>query len=479
MLPAQAMADSIAPATTQAVRTWQVAPEADAQSATPRIQQAIDACSQAGGGRVELAPGLYSLTPIQLKNNVELHLSAGAVLRFSRRMEDYPIVWIDDGAGREAGSESPIHADGATNIAITGAGTIDGQGDAWRSVKRSKLSANEWADLVRSGGVVNEKQSEWYPSEAVRDGRGALQKLAGSPAGQSLQAYVPLRSLLRPHLLRLVNCRNVKLQGVTFQNSGSWNVHLSLCDEVDVQGITVFNHPWAQNGDGIDLDSCREVRVADSTINAGDDAICLKSGKDEVGRRRGRPTENVTITRCTVGTGHGGVVIGSEMSGGVRNVVVKDCTFTGTDNGLRFKSTRGRGGVVDGVRVDNVTMSNIGGVAILFDLYYAANGKPGPARETPDDTTPAFQNFSINHVRCDGAKTALQIRGLPEMPLKHIALNDVTIRAKTAGFVTDVDDISFNDVHIAADDGSKVAVTKTSGFSHQNISGFEDAANGQ
>jgi len=456
---------------------WKVSPSGPSSSAdTVVIQGAIDACAQAGGGRVEVGTGTYHVTPLQLRSNVDLHLDSGTTLLFSRNFDDYPLAWIDDGSGLEPGCRSPIWGEGLTDVSITGEGIIDGQGDAWRAVKKEKLTADVWHKLISSGGVINEKRDEWYPSAVVRDGRGELKKLAEAKDKAPLEAYAPYRPLLRTNLVRLVDCKNVTLDGVTFRNSASWNVHLSLCDKINIHHITIFNVAWAQNGDGIDLDSCRDVTMTDSQVNAGDDGICLKSGFNEAGRQRARPTENVTIERCTVGTGHGGVVIGSEMSGGVRHVNVNDCTFNGTENGLRFKSVRGRGGVVEDVQVSNVKMSDIHGVAILFDLFYfskvASTGEPAPPVSIE---TPVFRNFRLSNITCNGAGQALQIRGLPEMPLQDITLDHVRIAAKSAGFLVDTRDVICRNVHVQASDDSLVRIERAEKLQLVDCSGFATA----
>ena len=193
-------------------------------------------------------------------------------------------------------------------------------------------------------------------------------RLSGNPP--TIESYQPYRDLLRPVMVLLSDCHNVLLEGPTFRNSGSWNVHVLYCDDLTVHNVTIFNPYYAQNGDGIDIDSCRNVAVTDSTIDAGDDVICLKSGKDAEGRKAARPTENVTITGCTLGHGHGGIAIGSEMSGGVRNVTVSHCVLRGTDDALRFKSVRGRGGVVENINISDIQMSDIKNACISFDLFY-------------------------------------------------------------------------------------------------------------
>jgi len=206
-----------------------------------------------------------------------------------------------------------------------------------------------------------------------------------------------------------------------------------------VRNVYVKNPWYAQNGDGIDVESCKNVLIENGTFDVGDDGICIKSGRDEAGRKRGRPTENVTVRNCTVYHAHGGFVIGSEMSGGARNLYVSDCTFIGTDIGLRFKTTRGRGGVVEKIYVNNISMKDIVGEAILFDMYYAAQDPvplAGEKRQPPkvefktvDETTPQFKDFHISNVTCSGAEKAIFLRGLPEMHVKDVTLENITIRA--------------------------------------------------
>jgi polygalacturonase len=442
-------------------------PSADA------INAAIKACSAAGGGRVIVPKGTFLCTPIQLQSNVDLHLDDGATLLFSRSIADYPLALVDNGSGPEAGVRSPIWGEKLQNVSITGSGVINGSGDVWRSVKKSKVTDAIWDQRVKSGGVLDAKGVTWYPEAISRDGGKELTALQATVPLPPLETFTKYRSLLRPHLVRLVECQGVLLDGVTFRDSGSWNVHLSLCDDVKVQHVTIFNPEWAQNGDGIDIDSCRNVIMTDSRVNAGDDGICLKSGMDEAGRKRARPTQNVTITRCWVGTGHGGVVIGSEMSGDVRNVNVSDCVFAGTGNGLRFKSVRGRGGVVENVTVNHVDMSDIQGVAILFDLFYTSSKDDPNAPAVVSDRTPTFRHFSINNVTCKSAKQAFQVRGLPERPLEDLSFNHINLQADDAGTIELVDGLTLNDVHVTIPGGKAVAVKQLKDFHAQDTTGLD------
>ncbi len=227
----------------------------------------------------------------------------------------------------------------------------------------------------------------------------------------------PCGEYLRPCLLELTECHDVLLEGPTFQNSPAWNLHPLLCDGVTIRNVKVLNPWWSQNGDGLDLDSCRNCLVADSHFDVGDDAICLKSGRDEAGRRLGRPSENITIRNCTVAHGHGGLVIGSEMSGGVRNVEVSHCVFNGTDVGLRFKTARGRGGVVENIRISNITMANIKNEAILFDMFYAVKQARPRTAQRADAAVPQLphrqRHLPLGRPGDRHARTARDARSRP------------------------------------------------------------------
>jgi polygalacturonase len=230
------------------------------------------------------------------------------------------------------------------------------------------------------------------------------------------------------------------MEGCTYQNSPCWNVHPLMCKNLIVNRVNIRNPWYSQNGDAIDVDSCENVLIVNSTFDAGDDGICIKSGKDADGRRRARPCKNLIVDNCTVFHGHGGFTVGSEMSGGVENIKVSNCRFLGTDVGLRFKSTRGRGGVVKNIHIDNIYMKDILAEGVLFDLFYggksavdaAADGSPivdEPARPV-DETTPEFRDIYIRNVYCNGAARAMFFNGLPEKPIMNITLKDIYITAE-------------------------------------------------
>ena len=382
---------------------------------TEMIANAIHSLAKKGGGKLVIPPGIWLTGPIRLENNINLHLEEGALVQFASDIKQYPPVTFDLKGEKETRLMSPIFGENLQNVAITGRGVFDGAGEAWRPVKKSKMTERQWKDLLASGGVLEAKGDMWWPSEEARKDR-------------------------RPVMLKLVNCRKGLLEGVTFQNSPAWNLNPTLCEDLTIRNVTVRNPWYSQNGDGLDLEHCRNVILRGSRFDVGDDAICLKSGANERGRRIGAPTENVLVEDCIVYHGHGGFTIGSEMSGGVRNIRVNNCVFMGTDVGLRFKSTRGRGGVVENIYISNVRMTDIPTEAIGFNMYYGGqaplddNGELTVAdrKEVPvSEETPQFRDIYIENVICRGAQTAVLLQGLPEMPIRGIHLRNVSITAQT------------------------------------------------
>ena len=237
-------------------------------------------------------------------------------------------------------------------------------------MKYDKLNPRQWKEKISSGGVLSDDGKTWYPSESYKFGAtsGADQNV--STWARTVEDFERMHDFLRPVMVSIHHCENVLLEDVTFQNSPCWNIHPAMCTNLIVNNITVRCPDYAQNSDGIDIESCRNVSVTNSRFDVGDDGICIKSGKDQAGRDRGIPCENILVDNCIVFHGHGGFVVGSEMSGGVRNVKVSNCVFSGTDVGLRFKSTRGRGGVVENIHIEDITMNNILQEPLLFDLFY-------------------------------------------------------------------------------------------------------------
>jgi polygalacturonase len=433
---------------------------------TEAIAAAVAVCVKAGGGRVVVPRGVFLTGPIELKSRVELHLERGALLLFSPRFEDYPLVRTSYEGGRGVRAQSPIWANGAEDIAITGEGIIDGSGDAWRPVKKSKMTAGQWQALVASGGIVDAAGTTWWPSREAMQGADVVKVLLGRGDDVPIGEYAVAREYLRPVMISLVECRRVLLDGPTFQNSPAWNIHPQRSEDLVIRNITVLNPWYSQNGDGLDLDSCRRAVVHNCRFDVGDDAICVKSGRDEYGRALGRPTEDVLVTDDVVYHGHGGFTVGSEMSGGVRNILVERCTFLGTDIGLRFKTTRGRGGVVEKIWVRDIQMKEIATDAIGFNMYYGGDA-PTDAGDTPgtprasmpvNEGTPQFRDIVLERIFCSGADRAVMLEGLPEMPIRAVVLNDVRIRARRGLATIGADAITLRRVEIGVRSGPVVAL---------------------
>jgi polygalacturonase len=447
---------------------------------TQSINKTIASVSQKGGGVVLIPSGLWLSGPIELKSNVNLHLKRDAILQFTDDFNQYKLVqgnWEGQPAWR---NQSPISGVNLENIAITGTGIIDGNGGAWRMVKKDKLTETQWKTLVASGGVVRADGKMWYPSEKTV--KGSNTKNAGViEAGKTAADYEDIKDFLRPNLLVLTGCKKILLEGVTFQNSPAWNLHPLLCEDLTLRNLQVKNPWFAQNGDGVDVESCKNVLIEGSTFDVGDDGICIKSGRDEAGRKRGVPTENVIVRNNVVYHAHGGFVIGSEMSGGAKNIWVYDCSFIGTDIGLRFKTTRGRGGVVENIYINNINMIDIPGEAILFDMYYAAvdpvplAGEKREAIKTVTvpvtEATPQFKNFYIKDVVANGAEKAIFFRGLPEMNIKDIHLENVTIKAKKGIEIIEAAGIFLKNVNVITEDTSPIVMIQNG--SNINISNLK------
>jgi polygalacturonase len=424
---------------------------------TQAINAAIDACNKKGGGVVVIPAGLWLTGPLVLKSNVNLHLKRGALLQFTKDFNQYQLVESNWEGIPQMRNQSPLSATNATNIAITGYGIIDGGGEAWRQVRKDKLTETQWKKWVASGGVVSEDGKSWYPSEQWL--KASKMKNPGEiTPDKTPEFYKSIKDFLRPNLLVFTKCKKVLLEGVTFQNSAAWCLHPLMCEHLTVRNVTVLNPWFAQNGDGIDVESCRNVLIENSKFDVGDDGLCMKSGRDEAGRKRGLPTENVIIRDCQVYHAHGGFVIGSEMSGGARNMWITNCTFIGTDIGLRFKTTRGRGGIVENIYVNNIQMMDIPGEAILFDMYYMAVDPvalAGEKRELPkvetlpvNEGTPQFKNFVIKNVVCNGAAKGIFIRGIPEMHVKDIHLENMVLNAEKGIDCQEASGITFKNITI-------------------------------
>jgi polygalacturonase len=432
---------------------------------TEAFAKALDALSAQGGGHLIVPSGIWFTGPIVLKSNIDLHLEKGAVILFSPDVDLYPLVeTVFEGLDTRR-CQSPISGRNLTNVAITGEGAIDGNGHFWRPLKKGKVTESQWKSALSRGGVFK-RADYWFPYPETLKGD-TISNMNVPQNLKSEEEWQSVRHFLRPVMISLISCKNVWLQGVIFQNSPAWNLHPLMCENVLIEEVLVRNPSYAQNGDGLDLESCKNALIVNSTFDVGDDGICLKSGKDEDGRRRARKCENVVVDGCTVFKGHGGFVVGSEMSGGVRNVYVSNCKFLGTDVGLRFKSNRGRGGVVENIWIDHISMMDIPTEPITFNLYYGGksavevleSGEKVPAEVEPkpvDETTPCFRNIHISNLTCSNARRAFFFNGIPEMPIKDITLENVYITSQLGGEFVYSEDISLKNIQILPKEGKDI-----------------------
>ncbi|WP_339319506.1 glycoside hydrolase family 28 protein [Paenibacillus sp. FSL R10-2734] len=431
---------------------------------TEAIESAMVACASQGGGTVIIPAGTWITGPIRLRSRVCLHTESGALIIFSKNRNDYPLISTSYEGLRTVRCISAIYGVDLENVAITGQGIFDGSGEIWRPVKRMKMTEGQWKKLLQSGGYV--EGDCWWPTEQSLKGHILAKQLIAQNV-QEPSAFLPARDHLRPTLVQLDRCRKVLLDGPTFRNSAAWNVHPWLCEHVTIRNVSIRNQWHSQNGDGLDLDSCRYANIHDTLFDVGDDAICIKSGKDADGRSLAAPTEYVIIRNCQVFHGHGGFVIGSEMSGDVRNILVTDCVFIGTDAGLRFKSTRGRGGTVEHIYIQNVRMKDIAKEAIIFSSYYS--GKNNTEDTVPvSEETPVFRDFYIRDTTCIGAQMALLIKGLPEMPICNIVFERVMLTARKGVTCTNAENIVFRSTTILPEEGEPFTMDKVEGVTIVN-----------
>ncbi|MGK9119365.1 glycoside hydrolase family 28 protein [Olivibacter jilunii] len=411
--------------------------------ATTAIKEAIAKASQAGGGTIYFPPGTYLTGPIHLKSNITLFIEAGAELCFSDNFDHYLPMVSSRWEGTMVTNFSPfIYAYEAENIRITGRGTLNGNGKKW------------WA--YSEVHVKNSPESKWQKE---------FHKLNKNVLHPDLPGWVE-RGFLRPPFIQPMYCKNVRIDGITIKNSPFWTVNPEFCDNVTIDGVTI-NNPPSPNTDGINPESCSNVHISNCHISVGDDCITIKSGKDRSGRKEARPAENYTITNCTMLSGHGGVVIGSEMSGDVKKIVISNCIFDGTDRGIRIKTARGRGGVVEDIQVSNIVMKNIKQQAIVLDMQYAKTD-----REPVSERTPRFSNIHLSNITAQGEQAGY-LNGLEEMPIENVSFSNMVMETKTGFDIRASKGIVFSNVSVNPSTGPAIAATNVSGL---QINGLRTAA---
>lgn len=402
---------------------------------TEAINNAIQQLAATGGGRVVVSKGKWLTGPIVLLSNINLHLEEGAELLFSQNFDDYLPAVLTNWEGSEVYSYSPfIYALHQENIAVTGKGILNGQGKPWW-LQRKKPGFYESNNRLRD---MNEKQ---VPVSERRFG--------------SLEGYLP------PVFFGPLYCKNILLEGVTFQYGAFWTINPSFCTNLIVRGITVLTngeYGHTPNGDGINPNSCQDVLIEYNTLDTGDDCITIKSGRNKDGRRIGMPCKNILIRHNVGLQGHGGIVIGSEMSGGVENVYAHDCRFNGTDRIIRIKTDRGRGGYVKNCWFKNMSADTIEQEAIRINMLYSG-GKRLP-EQAVDEGTPVIENIYYENIRCDYAKkNVIQIIGIPEMPVKNISFKNIDMKGNQGIDIVDAKNITIDNITISNKTGLPAAIT--------------------
>ncbi len=447
---------------------------------TDAFTKAIEEVSKKGGGKVVVPSGIWLTGPITLKSNINLYLEKNSLVVFSTNFDLYPIIDANFEGLSTKRCQSPISAFDAENIAITGYGVIDGSGDAWRPVKKDKLTERQFKNFVNSGGVLSADKKMWFPSQGSLKGQ-AMCVDQNVPVGPQTDAeWMEIRDFLRPVMVSFVRSKNILLEGVTFQNSPAWNIHPFICENLIINNITVRNPWYSQNGDGIDVESCKNTLIVNSKFDVGDDAICMKSGKNAEGRARNIPTENVIVNNCVVYHGHGGFVVGSEMSGGIRNIKVTNCDFIGTDVGLRFKSNRGRGGVVENIYISNIIMKDIPTDPLLFDLFYGGKSAiEAEDDETPSITTngiptvneetPSFRNIFIENIISSNSNRAMYFNGLPEMKVDNVKVKNSVFSSKIGAVINQSTNVELKDIIINNKTGDNVEILNVDNGTFINI----------
>jgi polygalacturonase len=380
---------------------------------SPAIRQALDACAEAGGGRVVVPAGEFFTGPIHLKSNVDLHLATHAVLKFSTNVNAYLPAVFTRFEGTECYNFSPfIYALGQTNIAVTGDGMLDGQADEsnWLAWVRKQTRAERWRNWVLRPVRLEKKHTS---------ARAKLMKLAAGNVPVERRRF-GVGDQLRPDFIEFIRCQNVLIEGVKIRRSPMWELHPLLCTNVTVRGVDIVSH--GANNDGCDPESCRDVLIEKCQFDTGDDCIAIKSGRNNDGRRVGVPSVNLVIRDCTMRDGHGGVTIGSEISGSCSNVFVENCTMSSTNLNcvLRLKSNATRGGVLQNIFMRNVTIGQVKDSVLQIDFLYEEGTNGG--------FKPVARNVAMENIRVAKTPRVLNVRGFPGAEISGVRIYNSTFK---------------------------------------------------
>lgn len=388
------------------------------------IDAAIERCSKAGGGRVVVPAGEWLTGAIRLRSNVDFHISKGATLKFTTDTKAYLPLVHTRWEGMELMHLSPlIYAFEETNIAITGEGTLDGQGKSlfWK-----------WHGNPRYGGnpdVLSQRPARARLYEMMDKNVPVAERIFGEG------------HWLRPQFIQPYKCRNVLIEGVKIVDSPMWEVHPVLCENVTVRGLNVSTH--GPNNDGCNPESCKDVLIENCYFDTGDDCIAIKSGRNNDGRRINVPTENVIIRNCTMKDGHGGITVGSEISGGVRNLFAHDCRLDSADlwTALRVKNNASRGGKLENFFFRNITVGQVSRAVVEIDFNYEEGAK--------GEHIPVVRNYVVENLTCTTGNRAVDLQGLHNSPIYDVSLRNCTFGSvKNPSIVKNVRGLKLENVTI-------------------------------
>jgi unsaturated rhamnogalacturonyl hydrolase len=386
---------------------------------TAALAAAIDACTKAGGGRVVVPAGEWLTGAVRLKSNVNLHVAAGATLRWTFDLDKYPVVFTR-WEGVECMNYSPfIYAYGEENIAITGTGTLDGGAD-WDTW---------WSWNLRTDNPRKQKVD-----------RDALIQMGETNVPVEQRVFGP-GHFLRPNFIQPYHCKNILIEGVTILRSPMWEIHPVLSSNITVRGVKITSH--GPNNDGFDPESSRDILVEDTIFDTGDDCIAIKSGRNGDGRRVNVPSENIVVRNCVMKDGHGGVVLGSECTGGIRNVFVENCTMDSPDldRALRFKNNAVRGGILENVFMRNVKVGRVGEAVLTIDLLYEEGAKGA--------FKPVVRNVQLDNITSTASPRVLFIRGFDGAVIENIRISNSTFQGVTeTEVVSHARNLTFDNVTI-------------------------------
>jgi polygalacturonase len=392
---------------------------------TAAFRSAIDRCAKAGGGKVVVPHGTFLTGAIHLKSNVNLEVSEGATIKFSQNPKDYLPVVFSRWEGVELFNYSPfIYAFEQQNIAITGRGTLDGQSNNESWWPWNGRAAYGWKE-----GTNNQRADRAALFAMAENGVAVRERIFGEG------------HYLRPQFIQTYRCQNVLIDGVTIRNSPMWEIHPVLCRNVIVQNVNVNSH--GPNNDGCDPESCTDVLIKDCTFDTGDDCIAIKSGRNADGRRLKTPTENIIVQGCRMKDGHGGITVGSEISGGVRNLFAENCTLDSQnlDHALRVKNNAMRGGLLEHLHFRNLEVGQVAHAVITIDFNYEEGAK--------GSFTPVVRDYTVEGLRSGRSKHAWDVQGLPAAPVMDLRLTNCTFDNVAEGnIVKNVKDAKLDNVKI-------------------------------